>query len=113
MQEAGQRGIVLWNATSRQTWAATAFVRMVLYGLAGMRIQEDGIGFEPCMPQGVTRLELGNLIYRATQLSVTISGAGPRIVSMTANGKTVKGAFVPNSEMGPDPMKVEIRLGNR
>ncbi len=113
MQEAGQRGIVLWNATSRQTWAATAFLRMVLYGLAGMRMQTDGIGFEPCMPEGVTRLELGNLIYRGAKLSVTVSGAGPRVVSMTANDKTITNAFISNDKMGRDSMKIEIRLGSR
>ncbi len=113
MQEAGQRGIVLWNATSRQTWAATAFVRMIVYGLAGMRFQEDGISFKPCLPPGITRLELGNLIYRNTKLGVTLSGTGQHVISMTAHGKTVTDGFVPNNGMGPAPMKIAIRMGSR
>ena len=33
MQESSGQGIIRWKATSRQTWAATAFLRMVYLGL--------------------------------------------------------------------------------
>ncbi|MEA3225234.1 MAG: hypothetical protein U9Q07_04725, partial [Planctomycetota bacterium] len=111
MQEAGERGIILWNATSRQTWAATAFLRMVLHGMAGMQIQKDGIRFQPCLPPGVTHLKLGNLIYRDMKLAVTLSGAGQHVISMTANGKTVADSFLRNN--GSGPMEINILMGNR
>jgi len=113
MQEAGEQGIIQWNATSRQTWAATAFVRMVLCGMAGMQIHRNGISFEPCLPAGVTPVELGNLIYRDRKLAVTLSGTGPHVISMTANGKTVIDASVPNHGMGPGPLKIDILMGHR
>ena len=42
LQENQGQGIILWEATSRQTWAATAYLRMVLLGLVGMRFNTDG-----------------------------------------------------------------------
>jgi hypothetical protein len=73
MQEAGEKhGIKLWGATKRQTWAATAYIRMVLFGLAGMRVDEDGVRFEPCLIDGISRLTLRNIRYRDMTIDVTI-----------------------------------------
>ncbi len=77
MQEAGkERGIALWSATSRQTWAATAFLRMVLLGVAGMRFEEGGLRFQPCLPPGISKLALRNIHYRGMQIELNIEGNG-------------------------------------
>lgn len=88
MQEAGDKGIILWEATSRQTWAATAYLRMVLLGLVGMRFDCDGLRFQPCLPDGISFLEIDNLKYRRMHLKITIHGSGTKIKECTINGKS-------------------------
>ena len=73
MQEAGeQRGIILWHATNRQTWAATAYIRMILLSVVGLRFDTDGLIFQPCLPDGISHLELNNIHYRNMIINITI-----------------------------------------
>ncbi|MGA2616352.1 MAG: glycosyl hydrolase family 65 protein [Thermoguttaceae bacterium] len=87
LQENGGRGIILWQATSRQTWAATAYLRMVLLGLTGLRVDSQGVRFQPCLPKGVSRVELRNVAYRRMRLDVTVRGAGTKVKQLLINGK--------------------------
>jgi glycogen debranching enzyme len=86
LQENGGRGIVLWDATSRQTWAATAYLRMVLLGLTGLRFDADGVRFQPCLPDGIAHVELRNLSYRRMRLDIAIRGSGAKVQEMVVNG---------------------------
>ena len=87
LQENGKQGIILWQATSRQTWAATAYLRMILLGLAGMRFDADGIRFQPCVPKGISSVELRNVNYRSMNLDLTIRGTGTTVKQCLINGK--------------------------
>lgn len=90
MQEAGQeRGIKLWKATSRQTWSATAYLRMLLFGVAGMRFDTDGLNFQPCLPQGLSKLTLSNIHYRGMTIELQIEGNGTKVAACTVNGATL------------------------
>lgn len=85
MQEAGGKGIIRWKATSRQTWAATAYLRMVLLGLAGMRFDTEGLEFQPSVPSYVSFVEIQNLKYRNMDLTISIHGRGTKIKECTIN----------------------------
>ncbi len=87
LQESGGRGTVLWEATSRQTWAATAYLRMVLLGLVGMRFDTDGVRFEPCVPKGISSVRLSDIRYRRMTLDVTVRGTGTKVKGCLVNGK--------------------------
>jgi hypothetical protein len=100
MQEASGKGIILWEATSRQTWAATAYLRMLLLGLAGMRFDTDGVRFDPCVPSGITFVEIQNLTYRNMDLTLTIRGSGTKVTECTLNGQATEIPFVNASEDG-------------
>jgi glycogen debranching enzyme len=76
MQERAGKGIVAWDSLPRQTWSATAFIRMMLFGVAGLTPAADGLRFRPCLPAGLTKVELRNLKYRDMTLNLTIEGAG-------------------------------------
>ena len=101
MQEASGKGIILWEATSRQTWAATAYLRMILAGLAGMRFDTGGVEFQPCVPKGISLVELQNLKYRNMDLTVTIRGAGTKLKECTINGIAAAPPFLKASTSGP------------
>ncbi len=100
MQEAGDRGIILWEATSRQTWAATAYLRMVLLGLVGMRCDTQGVSFEPCLPPGIHSVELKNLRYRQALLDISIQGPGTTVRQCTINDRPAERPLVPAETEG-------------
>ncbi len=100
MQEAGEQGIILWQATSRQTWAATAYLRMILLGLAGMRFDTEGLGFQPCVPSGISFVEIQNLKYRNMDLTVTIQGSGTSVKECKINGHAAEVPWLSVSDAG-------------
>ena len=100
LQERGAAGIALWGAASRQTWAATAYLRMILLGLVGMRFDTDGVRFQPCLPQGVSVVELRNVNYRRMSIDVTIRGHGTKIKEILVNGKPSDKGLLPATDEG-------------
>jgi glycogen debranching enzyme len=109
MQEAGSRGIVLWQATGRQTWAATGYLRMILLGLVGMRVDAAGLTFQPCLPQGVRSVRLGNVAYRGMTLDVTIEARDAVHAAASLDGKDV-GSRVTISARDTGPKKIRITV---
>ncbi len=87
MQEASGKGIILWEATSRQTWAATAYVRMILFGLVGLRFDTAEVQLQPCIPNGVSFVQLQNLKVRDISLDITIHGTGTKVKGCTIDGQ--------------------------
>jgi glycogen debranching enzyme len=87
----------LWRATSRQTWSATSFMRLILMGLAGMRFSTEGIEFHPFLPDGIDRLSIENLIYRGRPLDVSIEGNGAVVERCAVNGATKDKALLPTT----------------
>jgi cellobiose phosphorylase len=100
LQESGERGIVLWEATSRQTWAATAYLRMVLMGLVGLRFDADGVRCQPCLPKGISSVELRNLKYRKMTLDVTVRGTGTKVKEVLVNGQKSANGLVSAQDVG-------------
>ncbi len=109
LQEREGKGIVLWEAAPRQTWAATAYLRMVLLGLAGLRVDAEGARFQPCLPKGVAFVKLGNVAYRRMKLDVTIRGAGTRVKEVLVNGQEAKDGLL--AAGGEGRKVVAITLG--
>jgi glycogen debranching enzyme len=108
LQESAGRGIILWEATSRQTWAATAYLRMVLLGLVGMRFDTDGIRCQPCVPQGISSVELRNVRYRNMNLEVTIRGTGTHVRTCLVNGQKSNDGFVPVTQQGRQQVIITV-----
>ena len=100
LQENGNKGIILWQATSRQTWAATAYLRMVFLGLAGMRFDTDGIRFQPCVPKGISTVELRNLNYRKMMIDVSVRGSGTKLKEIVVNRKASIDGFIAAQDEG-------------
>ncbi|WP_207534577.1 MGH1-like glycoside hydrolase domain-containing protein [Desertivirga arenae] len=74
----------------RQTWSATAYLDMVMYGLIGMRFSNAGeIEFKPYLPPGISILELSELKYRNKYLNILVEGKGSTIREMHVNGRKV------------------------
>ena len=110
LQENQGQGIILWEATSRQTWAATAYLRMVLLGLVGMRFDTDGVRFQPCVPKGISSVDLRNVHYRRMIINVKIRGTGTQVKRCLINGTEVADNRLVAQVEGPQ--EIEILLGD-
>jgi glycogen debranching enzyme len=108
MQEQGPGKIVLWEATSRQTWAATGFLRMILLGLAGLRFDTEGVAFEPCIPSQVTHVELRNLRYRQMTMDLILHGNGLQVRECRVNGELVATPFLAADQTGHQTVQLLI-----
>jgi hypothetical protein len=99
---------VLWEATNRQTWAATGFIRMILYGVLGIRIDEKGIVFDPCIPKDLNEIVLSNLRYRNMLLQVKVLGAGTNIEKIFIDGKSSESPEIPNTLRGNHSIEIIV-----
>ena len=79
----------LWDSCPDQTWSATSYIGAVLQGIFGIRMEEEGIRFAPCVPEFLKDSSVRNLVIRGKKFHVTLSGFGTEVAEMTVNGKTV------------------------
>ena len=100
--------IALWPAMNRQTWSATAYIRMVLYGLLGIELDENGINFSPCVPKDLNEIVLSNLKYRNMIIQVKVLGAGTNIEKIFIDGKSSVNPTVPNTLRGNHSIEIFV-----
>jgi glycogen debranching enzyme len=79
-----------WPSCRRQTWSATAYLRLLLMGVLGMRFAPEGLRFSPCVPEGFGEIRLNNLPYRNMLLDITLNGNGHSLFSMKVDGKVAE-----------------------
>lgn len=79
----------LWDSCPDQTWSATSYIGAVLQGIFGIRMEENGICFRPCVPEYLKDSSVRGLLIRGKKYAVTLSGFGTEVETMTLNGKTV------------------------
>lgn len=72
LQECKEKGIITWDSCRRQTWSATAYIRLALFGLAGMKFQEDGIFFEPVKIKDINEISITNMHYQGKVINIHI-----------------------------------------
>jgi hypothetical protein len=97
-----------WHSCRRQTWAATAYLRMVLRGLVGLDFSPTGMSLTPCLPPGLERVRLSGLRYREMELDIKISGPGTRITACRINGETVTPVFLPAGKSGLNKIEIVV-----
>ena len=108
LQEWEGRGIVnTWESYPHQTWSATAFLRIILLGITGMRFGTNGVRFEPCLPSPLETVELEGLRYRRATIDVVVRGPGIRIESVRVNGENVP-PFVPAEANGRHVVEIAL-----
>ena len=91
-----QGKIISWHATERQTWAATAYIRMIIFGLVGINMDESSISFSPFLPQNLNGLKLSNLKYRGMNLNIEIIGSGYNVKKIVIDGEVKQSASLCN-----------------
>lgn len=110
LQEAEEAGIIEWKSSVRQTWSATAFIRMIFFGLIGMEFGTDGICFYPVIPEEYHEVCLTGLKYRNMVMDIEIRGNGSVIREFKVNGAGRAVHKLSGEETGS--VKVEIVISD-
>jgi glycogen debranching enzyme len=97
-----------WFCAERQTWSATAYLRMIFRNIVGMDFSEKGIRFKPFLPEGVEEVALLGLKYRDAMLDIHVSGTGNQIGRFLINGVPATDPFI-KSNLNKH-LKIEIEL---
>ena len=76
-----------WNSVENQTWSATGFLGGLVFGVFGIRLTEEGIAFQPCLPEKVGPVQLKGIRFRNLILDICLKGEGAKIASIQINGE--------------------------
>lgn len=69
----------------RNTWGATGFLRLLLHGIAGLRVGWDSFSLQPCLPEGAGPVRIERLLWRNLEISLSLEG----VVRAEVNGEPV------------------------
>lgn len=97
-----------WGGLQHQTWSATGFLRMVWYGMAGMRFEEGKMRFEPFLPKEVKSLELNQLNYGNMTLHIKLEGEGSKIKEFKLNGVVMDSPEIPQNLVGEQTVSIVL-----
>jgi glycogen debranching enzyme len=98
-----------WPSEPDQTWSATAYLRLIHTGLAGLRFRPGGISVRPVLPPGIEQVQLTGLPYRGAVLDLQISGSGTEVAQVRMDGAALPpGAII---EIPAGPHRLEVHCG--
>jgi hypothetical protein len=108
---AGKEGINVWQACGRNTFSSTAYLRMVLHGLCGIRLDTDGLSFSPSVPKGMSPVAVYDLPYRGAELEIHITGEGNVVKKLTINSQ--EACTIPTTTTGKQLVRIEMTNENQ
>ena len=97
-----------WESCKLQTWSATAYISMVLNGIIGLRLNEHALSFAPYLPPGISHLQLSDLPYRNSVLTISIKGKGGSIKAFSVDGKPRTNYSVNSTIKGKHSIVIEL-----
>lgn len=108
LQEPYLKEKTIWFVSERQSWSASAYLRMVYMDLLGMQFEEKGIRFSPALPDGINEIGLKGLKYRNAIVTIHVKGEGCKIKNYSLNGISQEIPILPSSTTGN--AEIEILL---
>ncbi|MBD0777782.1 hypothetical protein HPE56_08255 [Maribacter sp. ANRC-HE7] len=97
-----------WDSVSIQSWSATAYIDMIYFGLAGIRLENNGIVFAPYLPENIHYLQLNDVVYRNSTLNITLLGNGNKIKSFMLNGRQIDDYKIDSNIKGENTLIIEL-----
>lgn len=74
-----------WDSVENQTWSATGYIRAVIFGIFGVAVDENGITFHPCLPEGFGTVSLQGLCIRNITMDIELCGQGSHIEAISVS----------------------------
>lgn len=97
-----------WFCAERQTWSATAYLRMIFKNIIGMEFSEKGIHFKPYLPDSINEISLLGLNYRDLVIDLHITRSEIQKKSISINGEIVDQAFISSHSKGKILLEMTI-----
>lgn len=108
LQEAGSGPDGMdWVSCARQSWTASAYLRMLLTGIFGLRLSTAGVTFQPYLPADINHAHLGGISYCSCTLELTVEGRGGRVVEFHRNGEETE-PFLPSDLHGEQHIQLKM-----
>ncbi|MBN2853034.1 MAG: hypothetical protein JXQ23_09910 [Clostridia bacterium] len=82
-------GLFRLKSCEHQTWSATGYLSLLLYGFGGLNINEDKIVFNPYLNEMIAELEFIDLKINEMSVNLKVKGKGNMIESIKVNGESV------------------------
>lgn len=73
LQELNKKGIVSWASQVKQTWSATGYMRIILFDIFGIRLDDGNITFRPKKISGITVAKIENIIIGNKLINLKMS----------------------------------------
>ena len=96
-----------WTSCARQSWTASAYLRMLLTGIFGLRLSPERVTFQPYLPAGIPYAHLQGVFYRGCTLDLTMEGPGGRLAEFQHHGMTTE-PFLPAGLQGEQHLHVSM-----
>jgi len=93
-------GVKKYKSCEHQTWSATAYLSMILYGFAGIEITQDKISFKPYLNDQINNIYIENLNIVKANINLKIKGKGNTIKSFQINNQEVNSNFIDSNLEG-------------
>ncbi len=77
----------VWDSCRDQTWSASCYIGALIHGVFGIKPEETGLRFAPCVPEKLKNSELKELKIRGRGFSVKIKGYGSKTKKFILDGK--------------------------
>ncbi|MCD4679958.1 MAG: hypothetical protein K8S00_06185 [Bacteroidales bacterium] len=97
-----------YGSCINQTWSATAYLRMIFYGLFGMKFERDKLNFSPMLPLEWGPVTLNGVNYREMTLNISIKGSGNKVKRFLLDGVAVLKTFVSSELTGTHAIIIEM-----
>lgn len=93
-------GMKKYKSCEHQTWSATAYLSMILYGFAGVEITQNRIIFKPYLNKVINEINIENLIIVKANIHLQIMGNGKKIKSFEVDNKMMDVNFIDTKSEG-------------
>lgn len=109
LQEPHLETRIEWFCAERQTWSATAYLRMMFKNIIGMHFSEKGITFKPFLPPEIEDIALLGLRYQDMTLDILITGSGSMVKQIKINGQTSTTPILSNDLNGHTTIEIQLK----
>jgi len=102
------KGVKDFKSCEHQTWSATAYISMLLYGFSGIQVDIDKVSFNPYLNESINELEIKDLKIVDMNINLKIKGKGNTIKSFKINNKITKDNFIDINLKGNINISIEV-----
>lgn len=76
-----------WGSVENQTWSATGFIAGIVFGVFGIRLEDDKLTVNPCLPENIGSIQLKGIQFRDNVLDIELKEKEDKTVSIFINGE--------------------------